>query len=233
MKASRLKQTLQYQMNYFGWSSLYVYGISVAAIIVLNLFIYINVNDANVFTGIGGVGFVHLLILGIGIRGDLMFFVQHGISRRTTFVSNLLGSLICSAALGLFCLIFNHISSTLLNFTESSFSSAREFFEGWGRYITAFFFAWQIGTLISLIFYRLRQMGKVLFSVLSIAAVMILPFGSIRYVIGFPDDFGDIIQQVAEGSFNILSPIFLVVLILGTFAAAGNYLLLRRAPIKE
>jgi len=237
MKNSRLKQTLHYQLNYFGWSSLYVYGISVLIMIAIGLGVThsLDIENSNIVGGLGGVGFVHLLILGIGgIRGDLKFFLQHGISRRTTFFSHLYGSLICAVILGLFCEVFNIVSNRWLNFSESIYVfSTPGFFTGWFTYIITFFFAWQIGALISLIYYRLSKMQQIVFSVIAIALIVLTFSSGIRYIVGFPDDFGNLIQRIVENPIRGLSPWLLGTLLLSIIAALGNFLLLRRAPVKE
>jgi len=243
MENSRLKQALRYQLSYFGWSSLYVYGIAIAAISIVSLFITTVVYDGNVvnISGIGGVGFIHLLIVGIaGIRSDLRFFIQHGIGRRTTFFSNLYGSVICSAALGLFCEVFNLISYHWLGFTHygPAFTS-QGFLTNWMMYGFAFFFAWQVGALISLVYYRLNKMQQIILSVIAIAtAVFGFSYG-IRFLVGADDAFWSNFEDAIQGFFDNLFGFTLGsfamwgVLLVGILAAIGNYLLIRRVQIKE
>ena len=235
MNSLRLKQTLKYQLSYFGWSSLWVYGISVTVMAVVIALVAFSVTDSNISAGLGGVGFLHLFILGIGIRSDLKFFLQHGISRRTTFFNNLIGSFICAVMLGLFCEVFNLIFNRWIyisGYVDASGISG--FFKGWIAYVCSFFFAWQVGALISLIYYRLGALQKVIFSVLGAGALVLGFSGAVRYIIGIADEFGDgMLQSLFEGSLDIVMPIALGVLILAMFSAVGNYFLLRRAPVKE
>jgi hypothetical protein len=154
MTTSRLRQALKYQLNNVGWSSLYLYGIAVVAIIAIGSMITINASDGNVgISGIGGVGFVHFLVIGIaGIREDLRFFAQHGIGRRTTFFCHFFGSLICSTALGLFREIFYLIAHYWLGFTfYDSALTIQAFLSSWATYMFVFFFAWRVGALIGLV----------------------------------------------------------------------------------
>jgi len=237
MKESRLKQALHYQLNYFGWSSLYVYGIAIVVIGTIGFFVTTAVNDGYVvnITGIGGVGFVHLLIMGIaGIRSDLRFFIQHGISRRTTYFSHLYGSLICGAALGLFCELFNLISYHWLGFTfYGSAFTIQSFLANWMMYMFTFFFAWQAGALISLIYYRLGKMQQIVFTVTVIALVIFGGSAGIRYFVGFAEGFDNIINRIVESAIGLTSMGIWIGLLFGILAAAGNYLLLRRVQIKE
>ena len=234
MNSSRLKQALHYQLNYFGWSSLWVYGITVAVMIALSGVIVFSVNDANINAGISSVAFVHLLILGIDIRGDLKFYLQHGISRRTTFLSNLFSSILCAVLLGIFCEVIYLILNRWINQSELLYAyGAFNFLINWLRNTIMFVFAWQIGTLISLIYYRLGAMQKVIFSVLAIGALILTFSGAIRFIVSFTDDFTELVTKLADSSFDVLSPVLLIALALAIIATFGNYLLLRRAPVKE
>jgi len=236
MNNSRLKQTLKYQLSYFGWSSLWVYGISVVVIVTLSLLVTFTVNGSSTsFGGLGGVAFLHLFILGCGIRSDLKLFLQHGIGRRTTFFNNLLGSFICAVMLGLFCVIFDVIAGRWLNTSDYVYiTGVPGFFTGWVGYVCSFFFAWQLGALISLIYYRLGALQKVIFSVLGAAALILMFTGTVRYIVGITDEFGDgMIRNFIDGSIDIMTPIALGLLVLAVIAAVGNYFLLRRAPVKE
>jgi len=236
MKGSRLKQTLQYQFDYFAWSSLYVYGIAIAVIAVITILTVTAAdgNIVNINVGIGGVGFVHLLVAGIaGIRSDLRFFIQHGISRRTTFFSNLYGSLICSVVLGLFCEFVYLVTGHLLrNINGVSAFATQNFFSGWMTHAAFFFFACQIGALISLIYYRLNKMQQIIFSVTAIAALVFGFSYIIRLVVGIAV-LDSLIQGFVESAVGFTGITIWVMLLLGALAAAGNYLLMRRVQIKE
>ena len=230
----KIKQALNYQLSYFAWSSLWVYGIAIALMCILGAWTVITVNDVNVSTGLGGVAFVHLLVFGIGIRGDLKFYTQHGISRRTTFLSHLYGSLICAVAVGLLCSIFNVIAGRWLGFSGGyEDHNIINFLTDWIMYISVFIFAWQIGTLISMIFYRLNNLQKVVFSVLSIGFLIFAFVVGIRYIVNFTEDFEALVIRLTEGAFAVISPTLIITFSLAILAMCGNYLLLRRSPIKE
>jgi len=242
MMNSRVKQALSYQLSYFGWSSLYVYGIAIAAFVALSIFITTSADATNMQIGIGGVGFFHLLIIGIsGIREDLRFFLQHGLTRRTTFFSHLYASVICSIALGLFCEIVNMGARHLFGVNDRSAFIAHNMLPGWGPdafaylfiwHAVAFFFAWQLGAFISLIYYRLRKMQQIVFSVTAIAIIVFAFSTGIRSLVGIADELGDTIQDILDNLFGFTSLAIWPVLAAGALAAVGNYLLLRRAQVK-
>jgi len=236
MNASRLKQAMHYQLSYFSWSFLYVYGIAVAIVIAIGFMVTVNVNDVNIsITGIGGVGFVHFLVMGIaGIRSDLKFYIQHGISRRTTFLSHLYASLICAIALGLFCEVFNLITYHLLGFVfHGSAFTIQGFMTNWMMYAFAFFAAWQVGALLSLIYYRLSKMQQIVFSVAAIAIIVLAFAGGMRHLAGLGDDLGDLIRNIIENTIRLTEMAAWIGLLIGLLAAAGNYLLLQRVEVKE
>ena len=58
-------------------------------------------------------------------------------------------------------------------------------------------------------------------------------FSGIRQIVNVSIDLGDILLSVLENPFDITSPVIWVVLLIGAVAAVCNYLLLRRAPVKE
>jgi len=243
MNNSRLTQTLKYQLSYFGWSSLWVYGIAIGVISIIGLLITTAVYDGSVthISGIGGVGFIHLLIVGIcGIRSDLRFFIQHGIGRRTTFFSNFYGSIICSVVLGLFCEVFNLISYYWLGFTiYGSAFTVQGFLTNWMMYSFAFIFAWQVGALISLIYYRLNKMQQIIFTVIAIATVVFGFTYGIRFLVradeALLNTFDYAIETIVGNLFGFTfgSLATWAALLVGMLAALGNYLLIRRVQIKE
>jgi len=233
MKESRLKQAMHYKLSEFGWSSLYVYGIAIVAIVVIGRLVTINIDDSSFSAGLGGVGFIHFLIIGIsGIRQDLKFFIQHGVSRRTTFFSNFYGSLICSTALGLFCVLFDIVvyHVTGFNYNSAAFT-VQSFFTGWVTHTVAFFAAWQVGAFVSLIYYRLGKMQRIVFTV-GIIAVVVFGFTSgVRLLSDAFDDLGDIISSLVENGLGFITLGIWAGLVFGLLASIGNYLLVRRVQI--
>ena len=235
MKGSRLKQALYYQLSDFGWSSLYVYGITAAIVVAIGFLVTTSTSESGIDFGIGIVGFVHLLIVGIdGIREYLRFFLQHGIGRSTIFFSNLFASLICSIALGLFCELFNLFTGYW--FSDAVFGHAfavRGLIVGWMLHAVFFFFAWQVGAMISLIYYRLNKVQQSVFSVASIATIILAFSGGIRRLASASDEFVDMIQRAVDNPLGLTSIVFWAVLALGILSAVGSYLLIRRVHVRE
>jgi len=220
-----------YQLSYMAKSGMYVYGIAIAVVLAIHFFVTVSVNNSNITMGIEGVAFVHFLIVGIsGIREDLRFFIQHGLSRRTTYLSHLYSSLICSVALALFCLLFNFVTGNLLGFNSNSVSGIWSFLVGWVSHVAVFFFAWQLGALISTIYYRLGKIQQVVFTVAVVALGIYVLTNSVIFIVG---EETNIIQRIIESAPTLLAPIIWVVLLLGIIAATGNFLLLRRVQIKD
>jgi hypothetical protein len=136
--------------------------------------------------------------------------------------------------LGLFCEIINFISFHWLGFGSYSYvANAQNLFSSWFSYIVLFFFAWQTGALISLIYYRLGKMQQVVFSVTAIAAIVFGFSSMIRLHVGAGGDLGDLIKILIENGTGFFTMGIWVGLAFGMLAAVGNYLLLRRVQIKE
>jgi hypothetical protein len=237
MNYSRLKKTLAYQFNNVGWSCLYVYGIAIVVTCILAAgFVSFSINGATTtLYNLGPVAFLHFLIIGIaGIRDDLRFFLQHGIGRRTTYFSHLYSSLIAGFAVGLFCVLYSLAWSGVLgSFWGGPVFNIPGFLLHWLIHGIGFFLAWQLGVLISLIYYRLGKLQKVVFSVLAVASILFALPQAVNRLIGASGDFGDMIERVVVNPPNLTAPLLLASLPIGILMAAGNYLLLRRAPVRD
>jgi len=237
MKSLKLKQALYYRLHDFGWSSLTVYAIAIVITIAIGFLLTANTNGVNSvrISSIEAVGFVHMLLMGItGIRSDLRFFIQHGISRRTTFYSHLFGSLICSAALGLFCVVLSLISYHWFRFDfYGAAFQAQKFFSDWTMLALMFFLVWQFGALISLIYYRLNKIQQIVFSVTVVAAVIFASSQGILRLVGTADNLDQHTQILAGSGVGTISWVIVFGLLCGLLAIVGNYLLLKRVPIKE
>jgi len=247
----RLKPALHYQLDYMARSSLTVLGI-VAVIIVFfmlirtGIFVEITVfgiigraGEGTMMFGIGAVITIMLFVVGIaGIREDLRLLIQHGMGRSTTFYSTLIASLVSGAVLGLFCELLNTVSNNWPVFPVRGLSltnaGSESFFLGWFFHMAIFFFAWQLGALISIIFYRLSRMQQILFSItVGGLLIFVLSNNIISSSVGSLMENPIGLSTVFAGA--IFRPINLVGLIfsLGIIAAASNFLLIRHAQIKE
>jgi len=184
---------------------------------------FIRVNQVN----FGFVAIIFLFVAGVGgIREDLKLMLQHGMGRRTVYVSTLLGSLISSAALGIFCELLNLVTV----FSISGLNFQGGFFSGVLLHTLSFFLAWQLGTLISMIYYRLETMQKIIFSVLGGALIVFgIPRTITRLLTHDAGAFEATLINIFTNPFVLVLPI----LVCGVLAATGNFLLLRRAQVRE
>jgi len=241
MKKTRLKAALHYQLDYVGWSVLIVGGIAIAIVLLLHVLVaFTTVDDLGILVvnnvpittiNIGAVLALTIFIIGVGgAREDIKFFIQHGISRVTIYLSTLYGSLISALAVGLLFEILNVVATTWYAFPIAGmFFSGYNFIVGWLLQAFCVFAAWQFGTFISLLLYRMSKIQKIIF-ITAIACLVI--FGIPRFFMNMVNDvaFEAFIMEL-EGSANILTP--MVFGVFGTLCAALNFLLIRRAPIKE
>jgi hypothetical protein len=241
---------LRYQLGYLARSSLVTLGITVAVIAVVGLFLVQPVSeadfDADVSVGvilriegnavlglnISPVLMVTIFIVGIvGIREDIKFMLQHGVGRRTTYLSTFLGGLINGAWLGLVCELLNMAirSFTAIPASAMPFPAA-SFFGGWLMHMGCLFFALQFGVLVSLIYYRLNRLQQIILSVAAGAIVVFaLPNIFTRFFFGVAAVFERAMQAVTASPFALAC----LMLLAGIIAAAANFLLLRRAQVKE
>jgi len=189
-------------------------------------------------SGLAGIFALMLFIIGIaGTREDLRFFLQHGMSRKTTYVSTLLTSIIIGVVYALvselaYLAIINLPILANSNITFGFRASGAGFFNRWLSGTLLLFFVWQLGALISLIYYRMNTIAKIIFSI--VAGTTIL-FG-IPALAGYLAFTGraDIILNSAFFDFlsTPVGTVFIFVT-LGAITTLGNFLLIRRAPIKK
>ena len=214
MNNLNLKPALRYQITYLGKFFLIAFGIIVAVYAFLHLFFSVAVTsdtiEINMSDSLLSVLLVMLFIIGIvGIREDLKMFLQHGAGRRTVYVSTLISGFFTAVVLGLICELFSLF-----------FTVGQSFFGGWLFNGACFFFAWQLGGLISLIYYRMNRIQQIVFSVaggslLGALAVFVLPYMA---------------AYIPSGMWAAPT---VPILLCGLLAAAFNFLLLRRAQVKE
>lgn len=248
MNNMRLKQALHYQLDYMVKSYWGFFGVILAIMIFIRLLMAFAGNavsfelpfagDINIGVGevqaqghvnfnIGIPVIIMLFIVGIiGIREDIKMLLQHGMGRYTIYFSGLINSLLTGAFLGFICMILSLIANRWPGFfVIGSVVSVQGFLNGWILNIGGFFFAWQLGSMISLIYYRLNHIQQVIFSV-SAGAVLLFGVPNIISRIGA--------EAFAESLSNIfVNNAILTLFLLGASAAAFNFLLLRRAEVKE
>ncbi|MCL2201312.1 MAG: hypothetical protein FWB75_05040 [Oscillospiraceae bacterium] len=248
---------MRYQWNYMWKSGLAAAGVMLAIMIILAIILTVTVTytgadgyiveavneDLNLnidFSGsltvldAGGIFTMMLFIVGIvSVREDLKFFIQHGMGRKTTYAANILISLICAAGASLISLIFLLISEFIplfhVNLTNIFSNNP---LVSWLLSTLSMFFAWQLGSLISLIYYRLNTLAKVIFSIAAAALFLFVLRGLFSNLLdvlfpGYTTFWG------VTGFFGNPVNLALTLLAAGIVCSIGNFLLIRRAPIKE
>jgi len=188
-------------------------------------------NTSGVTFQVAGIFALMLFIIGIaGTREDLRFFVQHGLSRKTTFVSTLLTSIIIAVAYALVSeaiyLAFTHLTSFPISGLRISSAG---FFGRFSLQTLTLFFAWQLGAVISLIYYRMNTVAKVIFSITAGATIIFVIPALIGFTVFSERSFLSVLVDFIATTHGTI----ILFLALGAICALGNYLLIRRAPIKE
>jgi len=184
---------------------------------------------------VGAVALLSLFIVGIvGIREDIKFLLQHGMGRRTVFTSTFLASLISAAAIGLINEGFNLISShwAAFPFVGLTFDGMNHgFFAGWLFHVGILFCAWQLGTFISLLYYRMNKIQQIVFSVVAGGFILLVMQGFVRRVVVDVDVWIENFMYTLE-NLHLIN-ISMITLIIGLVAAAFSFMLIRRTQVKE
>ena len=195
--------------------------------------------DANItiinWMNVGAVAFFSLFIVGIvGIREDIKFLLQNGMGRRTVFMSTFLASVITATVIGFFGELFNLISYNWSVFPLRGLTldgANPGFLLGWFFHIAVLLTAWQLGTFISLIYYRLTKTGQIAFSVSAVLAFILISSHSARRI---SIDIEMWIENLIYAIENInLVNVSTATLVIGLIVSAGSFLLIRRAQVKE
>jgi len=194
-------------------------------------------------------GSIMLFVTGITtIREDLRLFIQHGVSRRTTFWANLLsavavcavlaaaGELMIAAAQALTAGNSRILISDLYHFVYADISirqlSFLQHIESVFFNFSIFLFAYMIGMFISLMFFRLSKAWTV---VVGVGAPSFIFIG-LPLIINFVPPVPWVIAALKAFGEWLLSGVwswFLFFVLLALFFAAISWLLTHRAPINE
>ena len=218
---------------------------SVAAIMLGLIVLQAAVIDGVISTTFSGLefgGFITCFIIGIvSIRESLRLFLQNGISRRTVAVSFFLDSIAMSLAFAIagsiLLAIFGRIvtamdiNASLIN-TYSMFiendTNTRTVIHSMSSMLfsfTIYFLAMHLGQLISLIYYRLNRLFKVLVSILGGMLLFIgFPLNLLRFDIVLTKSF---IDWLISGP----GPVMLVFVVMAIVFSLLAWLLIRRAPL--
>jgi len=173
-----------------------------------------------------GLAVVMFFIVGIvGAREDLRFFIQNGVGRRTTFWSCVIAALSTGVVIGLIGAVVNLAPEW---FPISSLTAGVQvnFAMDWLLHIGAIFFAWHLGAMFSLIYYRCTKVWQMVAvsAVLGAIVLVIGPRVAFRVAL-FPDRL--LAFFAAPGSWIALLAVMCVVV------SCAGYLLMRNADIRE
>jgi len=214
--------------------------IILGVLLILLLFMNMSASNSSVTGMFGGTVAIFLFVMGIVcIRGDLRLCLQFGVSRRTSFLSELTAVLAVSALLSVVGEVITGIvqlaTANVPNFTVSDLCQL-DFFRdtrvlGFGGHMISalfnsalFFSSFICGVFFSLLFWRLNKFW-------TIVAAISIPF----ILNGFPILLHSLSIDLSPfmGWLNS-SPFNFVLLWLLTAALVGlvDWLLLRRANIK-
>ncbi|HRW56222.1 MAG TPA: hypothetical protein P5185_00430 [Oscillospiraceae bacterium] len=239
-----IKPAFRYQFDVFFKGSAITFLVIMAAIAALMVTsIYISADTTTIsFTGYGITAVIFLFIMGIvNIRSDLRLCLQYGVSRRTSFVSEILAVLSVSAILA--------AAGELLTGIAQAFSAGNSQFLiadlyqliyvgpdavslSFGQHILSMllntsltFCACLFGMFFSLMFWRLNKVWTVVAAISIPVLINVVPILLSRLGINLIL----LINWIGASPFNFV----LFFLLLAALFGAVNWLLLRRANIKE
>jgi len=189
----------------------------------------------NITMNIGAVALLSLFIVGIvGIREDIKFLLQNGMGRRTVFTCTFLASIITAVVLGFFGELFNLISYNWSVFSLRGLTldaTNHTFLLGWLFHIAVLFMAWQLGTFVSLIYYRLNKIGQIVFSISAVSAFILMTSLSAQRITADVDVWVENFIYAIE-NINLIN-VSTITFLIGLVTAALSFLLIRRAQTKE
>ncbi|MCL2391767.1 MAG: hypothetical protein FWC66_04045 [Oscillospiraceae bacterium] len=254
----RLAPAMHYQLKAMLKAALWILGILALITVALNLLAGLHVEQITqypyepgvivdidemgitvrsnlVFFSVGSILLITLFIIGIcSIREDFKFFLQHGLGRRTTYLSTLFINLISGAVFGLLCTILNIIGNHFPSFPAYGISfPVDNFFFVWILHTLSFVAAWQLGAFFSLVYYRMNKMQQIVFTVIAIAIVIFAIPSFIEEIIFFfvPNVaiMGAALTSFFGNSFGLATSLFAF----GLVTALMNFLLIRRVQVKN
>lgn len=239
-----IKPAFRYQFDVFFKGSAVTFLVIMAAIAALMVTsLYISADTTVIsFTGYGITAVIFLFIMGIvNIRSDLRLCLQYGVSRRTSFVSEILvvlsASAILAAAGELLTGIIQALSADNSRFLIADFYQL--IFVGTdiasltlGQHVLSMLFntsltfcACLFGMFFSLLFWRLNKVWTVVAAILIPVLINVVPILLSRMGVNLMP----FIRWITASPFYF---VLFFSFLAGLFGAV-NWLLLRRANIKE
>lgn len=252
MNKSILRAALKYRITDNIRGLLLMCGLYLLVLILLVATINVAISGADgegLSVSGGDIAFaITLFVYGIvTIRTDLPFFTQFGLSRRTVFIVQIITALITALIASVLCLLVllllqglahsalgNGIyAAGLYNTLFNGGSPVRDFGGSLAEIVvtaTMFGMALSLGSLISLLYYRLNKLGKALLSIVGGSLLLFgLPLGSsIPALRPLYQAMNDLFRTM----FASPGALGLGMLLLFAIIMAANWLLLRRAPLR-
>ena len=234
MNNMKLYPAMRYQLIYLAETFALMFGIAAALFIVSQVGITVaGITVDSMLWNVGTFMLFALFVVGIGgVREDLRLMIQHGIGRRTTYVSTLLSDIVAGAGFGLILELLNVISRAVPAFPFSGLVFPVEhFLASWLLHIGAFLFARQLGVMISLLYYRMNKMQAIVFSVTAGALFLL---GLPRTFIGRGEEwFEALILTMVESALVIPPTLRLSAFVICAAVIVANFFLIRNATIRE
>lgn len=250
MTKSRLRSALHYRLYDSGRGLLSCFGIVTVVFLVFALLGMTVFNEkAGQFGGLEFAITIMLFVVGIVcIREDMRMFCQFGVTRRSTFLAELLGAALTCLAASLGVLLFGWLGELLfgiLGMSDATISLYQLEFNvpgsvfalPFGQLLLVLCYNFSnylavicLGMFISLLYYR---MSKFLTVVVSVAGGLLLFFGLPMLAPQLAaQPFVQAVLRLFVWIAGAPGHHILITLILAVLFSGLSYLLFRRAPIK-
>lgn len=239
-----IKPAFRYQFG-SNMRSIGIFFVIFALALAAFLFFATDNNDGTGYSSFSAYGFIaaiFMFVLGIsGVRSDVRLCLQYGVSRRSSFVSNILVLIVVSAILAFAGEIITAIAQTLVAVKENVFVGdiyqiiyLQEGMWGelsFGQHLLSILVNLSLlvcacigGMFFSLLFWRLNKFWTIVIAVAIPVLLNILPIGLFR----LGANIMPLLKWIALSPYNF-TLFFLLVAIL---FAIIDWLLLRKADIK-
>lgn len=218
--------------------------------ILINLFFMtaakLSANSQASITGLHESTFIFLFVIGLcTFKEFFLFFQQNSVSRKALFLGHLAATVLCSLVMMIMNIIFAWITDLIGTLFLSNFISTKNAFQALypnGSMVTEFFFYYVFylfviaaGYFLTVMFYRLSKVGKIVVGAgVPIALTIIFPLADTWVFKGNLTKFM-LIRISRLYGFMSGRPwiIIIAVFILSAAISFLTWLMIRRAVIKE
>lgn len=245
----RILPAFRYSIKGYLKASIIFGGIMVIVYIFLNILLGLAIDGGSANIASFEISsFIFMFILGItSIREDLRMFIQHGIGRKTSFIT----SVLCALSIGLLLSVFGELlmATSAAIFYNNNEIIVQSFYQSimgieimtFGQHLFSILVNFSIGLtayfsgmFCSLIFYRLSKFGKLLVAIgVPAFFIILLPLiartgpGSI-FMQGIGKLFVNMANLIAVSNWYLILFALIITLVFAVFCR----LLVRRAPIQ-